>query len=158
MERIVIRGTPLHIVSDNKMLEIISLGKHLIPWLGNNSRKIDRYDIRNLLEDEREIDGLLLEPKKNKAPFDFKERLTFQRYRDLFNESDSEEEREKEKKRRRTEESNTSFHAVPFSYSKEIKEETLNPNSSAPFSVPFPIPPEIPTVIEKIFCDLLTAS
>ncbi len=80
-------------VSTSIQENYIQNNRHLIPWNGDNSRLIDRYDARNLLHSVQEWKGSTLGKRKQVIGAEERE-LDKLRYYDLFHKPTVEEEEE----------------------------------------------------------------
>ncbi|KAL5477664.1 hypothetical protein EMCRGX_G024489 [Ephydatia muelleri] len=133
-------------------------GALLIPWMGDSSLMIDRYDVRNRLEDKSQFGLKPNIPHKISAEEEqLEDMLDKERYLsldcDILEEALREE--EEEKRRRETEAGSGTFHAVGYSYAEEYGEEEGDDGATQPacqhpatLSVdiredPFVLPPDL---------------
>jgi hypothetical protein len=71
---------------------VIIPGKHLFPWREmEKSRLIDRYDVRNLLDDEKQFVFTNAKKRKLKDPANDEKQYDAERFHDLFHQSDDED-------------------------------------------------------------------
>ncbi|KAL7303293.1 hypothetical protein TKK_0004485 [Trichogramma kaykai] len=131
-------GYSCKLFRDDERAKSIDQGKHLIPWMGDNSLKIDRYDGRGALGDLRSH-----EPPP--GGFDYRTILTEdemrieqtcdeERYRSLYN-NDAEEALKHEEEIKRLHQalgSDGAYNQVGFNYDneKKIEEDSQSPKQS----------------------------
>ncbi|XP_050068421.1 protein suppressor of white apricot [Anopheles maculipalpis] len=164
-------GYSCKVFRDDERARFIDQGRHLIPWMGDNQLKIDRYDARGALHDltpyepppggyQDRLSGLTAAEQKAE------QLCEEERYYSLYNNEVEEEMFQEEARKRETLLGNQ----VPFNYDAPLPQEgatvaTVEARTSDddqdddPYKVPkgFEIPPDIPlpesmkehTVIEK---------
>uniref|UniRef100_A0A4Y0BPN9 SURP motif domain-containing protein n=1 Tax=Anopheles funestus TaxID=62324 RepID=A0A4Y0BPN9_ANOFN len=150
-------GYSCKIFRDDERARFIDQGRHLIPWMGDNQLKIDRYDARGALHDLSPYepppggyqDRLLgLTAAEQKA----EQLCEEERYYSLYNNEVEEEMYQEEARKRETQLGNQ----VPFNYDAPVPQEgasvaTVEERTSAdeqdddPYKIPkgFEIPPDI---------------
>ena len=103
-----------------KYLEI-EQGIHLIPWMGNTSLLVDRYDARAFLDDQSKFglkSNLKFKPSQEEIQLELK--CDEERYMELNMELSEIEIGEEEVEKRRMQK----FAQIPFSYESELKTGT----------------------------------
>ncbi|GFT23482.1 hypothetical protein NPIL_195171 [Nephila pilipes] len=115
-EKLFVFGYSCKIFPDDEKAAFVDQGNHLIPWMGDESLMIDRYDVRGYLHDLKQY-----EPKTDEYEDPFAEEEKFcdeERYRSLR--SDMSEEQlyqEEELKRLRAAIANDgAYHEIGFTY------------------------------------------
>ncbi|XP_042147882.1 splicing factor, suppressor of white-apricot homolog [Ixodes scapularis] len=156
-EELLVFGYSCKLFRDNEKAMLIDRGKHLIPWMGDDSLMIDRYDARGYLNNVEEH-----EPKpgavaaymaslseEERALEDLCEEERFLAlFRDLHEESILHEE---ELKRLNVAlNSDGTYKETPFSYDSENSAQELQDSqddAETPFKAPkgLHIPPSVPT-------------
>uniref|UniRef100_A0A182K1G5 SURP motif domain-containing protein n=1 Tax=Anopheles christyi TaxID=43041 RepID=A0A182K1G5_9DIPT len=153
-------GYSCKVFRDNERARFIDQGRHLIPWMGDNQLKIDRYDARGALHDlspyepppggyQDRLEGLTAAEQKA-------EQLCEQeRYYSLYTNEVEEEMYQEEARKRETLLGNQ----VPFNYNAPAPQEgatvatveertgtSADEHDDDPYQVPkgFEIPPDIP--------------
>ncbi|PRP78492.1 hypothetical protein PROFUN_13567 [Planoprotostelium fungivorum] len=162
-------GYPSTIKIDAKMGSSMDNGSQLVKWLSTDvHRLIDRYDVRNLLDDIR----LFAPPSRRKKEDTANTSLYALRWNDLLNpEQDEEEEREEEGKEIEEEQVDTeqveaakrasldpnAFHQVSFTYEapKEEKEEGQRETTGEDYELKFPVPRGVETPRKKLHFDIM---
>uniref|UniRef100_A0A182YIC0 Inositol oxygenase n=1 Tax=Anopheles stephensi TaxID=30069 RepID=A0A182YIC0_ANOST len=164
-------GYSCKVFRDDERARFIDQGRHLIPWMGDNQLKIDRYDARGALHDlspyepppggyQDRLEGLTAAEQKAE------QLCEEERYYSLYNNEVEEEMFQEEARKRETLLGNQ----IPFNYDAPLPQEgatvaTVEARTSDdeqdddPYKAPkgFDIPPDIPlpesmkehTVIEK---------
>ncbi|KAJ6634763.1 Protein suppressor of white apricot [Pseudolycoriella hygida] len=141
-EELLIFGYAAKLFRNDEQARLIDHGKHLIPWNGDNTLKIDRYDVRATLSDLQPYEcpsgGYTnrldyLTPAEQKA----EQLCEEERYRSLYdNDVDEDLYREEESKR-----SQSSYQQIAFNYdgNNEI-EEKEEPKDEEPDEIFVPNP------------------
>nr|CAD7258464.1 unnamed protein product [Timema shepardi] len=145
-------GYSCKLFRDDEKALFIDQGKHLIPWMGNNALKIDRYDGRGALYDlqmfEAQADSsswLALSDSERRI----EQICDEERYRALsHNEEEEALYQEEELKRLHKALGKNSYGQVAFSYdetpeSQEEKKDDNSADSSDELDEPFTAPPEL---------------
>nr|CAD7416286.1 unnamed protein product [Timema poppensis] len=145
-------GYSCKLFRDDEKALFIDQGKHLIPWMGNNALKIDRYDGRGALYDlqtfEAQADSsswLALSDSERHM----EQLCDEERYRALsHNEEEEALYQEEELKRLHKALGKNSYGQVAFSYdetpeSQEEKKDDNSVDSSDELDEPFTAPPEL---------------
>nr|CAD7410507.1 unnamed protein product [Timema cristinae] len=145
-------GYSCKLFRDDEKALFIDQGKHLIPWMGNNALKIDRYDGRGALYDlqmfEAQSDSsswLALSDSERHI----EQLCDEERYRALsHNEEEEALYQEEELKRLHKALGKNSYGQVAFSYdetpeSQEEKKDDNSVDSSDELDEPFTAPPEL---------------
>uniref|UniRef100_A0A182M5X3 SURP motif domain-containing protein n=1 Tax=Anopheles culicifacies TaxID=139723 RepID=A0A182M5X3_9DIPT len=151
-------GYSCKIFRDDERARFIDQGRHLIPWMGDNQLKIDRYDARGALHDlspyepppggyQDRLEGLTAAEQKAE------QLCEEERYYSLYSNEVEEEMYQEEVRKRETMLGNQ----VPFNYDAPLPQDgaqvaTVEERTSAdeqdddPYKVPkgFEIPPDIP--------------
>nr|CAG4640939.1 EOG090X07RL [Eulimnadia texana] len=140
LDDLLVFGYACKLFRDDEKALYIDQGKHLIPWMGDEDLKIDRYDARGALYDLKPLeyksgsfgrfDGLTAEEKQ------VEELCDHERYFALY--KDEREEalyQEEEMKRLQLElnevtSAEDTYHQVPFSYSGQENEKMSENHSS----------------------------
>uniref|UniRef100_A0A1B0D972 SURP motif domain-containing protein n=1 Tax=Phlebotomus papatasi TaxID=29031 RepID=A0A1B0D972_PHLPP len=168
-EELLVFGYQCHLFRDDEKAQFIDQGKHLIPWMNDNSIKIDRYDVRATLNDLKMYEA---------PPGGYTNRLDYlsaaeqkaeqlceeERYYSLYhNEREEEYQQEEELKRLQT----SSYAQVSFSYDnppaaalpekqpsveeEEVDEEVFEPSANFPIPSDIELPPTVKlnAIIEK---------
>uniref|UniRef100_A0A182VXK7 Inositol oxygenase n=1 Tax=Anopheles minimus TaxID=112268 RepID=A0A182VXK7_9DIPT len=151
-------GYSCKVFRDDERARFIDQGRHLIPWMGDNQLKIDRYDARGALHDlspyepppggyQDRLEGLTAAEQKAE------QLCEEERYYSLYNNEVEEEMYQEEVRKRETLLGNQ----VPFNYDAPLPQDgasvaTVEERTSAdeqdddPYKIPkgFEIPPDIP--------------
>ncbi|CAN7988787.1 unnamed protein product [Ixodes hexagonus] len=156
-EELLVFGYSCKLFRDNEKAMLIDRGKHLIPWMGDDSLMIDRYDARgylNNVEDYEPKPGAVAAymaslSEEERALEDLCEEERFLAlFRDLHEESILHEE---ELKRLNVAlNSDGTYKETPFSYDSENSGQELQDlqdDAETPFKAPkgLHIPPSVPT-------------
>ncbi|XP_041766180.1 protein suppressor of white apricot [Anopheles merus] len=153
-------GYSCKVFRDDERARFIDQGRHLIPWMGDNQLKIDRYDARGALHDlspyepppggyQNRLEGLTAAEQKAE------QLCEEERYYSLYNNEVEEEMYQEEARKRETMLGNQ----VPFNYDAPAPQEgatvatveertgtSADEHDDDPYQVPkgFEIPPDIP--------------
>ncbi|XP_064489112.1 splicing factor, suppressor of white-apricot homolog isoform X2 [Ornithodoros turicata] len=154
-EELLVFGYSCKLFRDDEKATFIDRGKHLIPWMGDDSLMIDRYDARGYLHDLRQY-----EPKSGGADYlsalsneerQLEELCEEERYLALFRDLQEEAIYKEEEIKRLNAALNpeTAHKEIAFSYNSENSAESpqaKDDSSEAPFKVPsgLHIPPSVP--------------
>ncbi|GAB0089808.1 hypothetical protein DMENIID0001_044250 [Sergentomyia squamirostris] len=163
-------GYQCHLFRDDEKAQFIDQGKHLIPWMNDNSIKIDRYDVRATLSDLKAYEPPpggytnrldYLTPSEQKA----EQLCEEERYYSLYhNEREEEYQQEEELKRLQS----SSYAQIGFNYDApsgpppapekqssmeedDIDEEVFVPLPNFPIPADIEVPPTVKlnAIIEK---------
>ncbi|KAI5059464.1 hypothetical protein GOP47_0025783 [Adiantum capillus-veneris] len=148
-----VTGVHALLFDDDTLAAFINSPGALLPWNGDQSLLIDRYDVRHLLQDLSSV------RKRRPAPplTDVTdEELNHERFRDLHEILSSAPREEPQYTDESLKPSAGGYQAVPFSYSVDGTEngtQTEGPHRSTGFHPPFPVPdfllPKLPPT-EKV--------
>ncbi|CAK1541807.1 unnamed protein product [Leptosia nina] len=124
-EELFVFGYSCKLFRDDERALHIDQGKHLIPWMGDESLKIDRYDGRGALHDLRSLEappgGYDWRVELTRAELDVEQLCDEERYRALHTDEDEEEMyKEEELKRLHA----AGYGQVGFNYDTPQKTET----------------------------------
>lgn len=141
-EKLFLFGYSCKIFRDDEKAKFIDQGKHLIPWMGDDTLKIDRYDVRGYLHDLKQY-----EPKPGGYPEDLdseEEKLCEEeRYRSLRTDVSEEQlyQEEELKRLRAAIASDGAYHEIGFSYDNVVENyEPVGPKVEEPEDEPFEAP------------------
>ena len=152
-----ITGYASKLFRSDDIARYVDTERHLIPWLGNENRRVDRYDVRNLLEDEKQF---VVKRKYTKETWisqlstqeqQEEKECEVERYRDYFkqetSDTDSSESESEESKRARSD--NNEFHAVA---PPAIPSDNTTTSEQKHYVPPFPVPNDIQLVFYCLKC------
>jgi len=137
-------GYPSKIFGNEKLALYIHEEHHLIPWQGSDQKRMmDRYDVRNLLDNEKHFVEQKRKSDADARPED-EIALDVERYRDLFAPPQEEEEDPKineDDQEERKADPPGSYNNVGFQYEEDLQKKI--DNKEEPYTPPFPVPPNI---------------
>ncbi|XP_034237779.1 splicing factor, suppressor of white-apricot homolog isoform X2 [Thrips palmi] len=140
-EELLVFGYSCKLFRDDEKALYIDQGKHLIPWMGDDTLKIDRYDVRGTVYDLRPLEPLgggasdALWSTLSDAERKVEQLCDEERYRALYhNEAEEAMYQEEELKRlHKALDPQNSYGQVPFSYDNETEQdESAAPSNKEP--------------------------
>ncbi|GBM67777.1 Splicing factor, suppressor of white-apricot [Araneus ventricosus] len=128
-EKLFLFGYSCKIFRDDEKAIYIDQGKHLIPWMGDKSHMIDRYDVRGYLHDLK-----LYEPKSEayEDPLAEEEKMCDEeRYRSLRSDMSEEQlyQEEELKRLRAAIAGDGAYHEIAFTYDNSEADQYVEPEA-----------------------------
>ncbi|XP_033211076.1 splicing factor, suppressor of white-apricot homolog isoform X3 [Belonocnema kinseyi] len=131
-------GYSCKLFRDDEKAKMIDQGKHLIPWMGDSTLKIDRYDGRGALGDIRIYEpppgGFDQRTFLTEDEYKIEQHCDEERYRSLYN-KDAEESLYHEEEMKRLHQaldSENSYGQVGYSYNDDESRKGINEDSQSP--------------------------
>ncbi|KAJ3077851.1 hypothetical protein HK102_004920, partial [Quaeritorhiza haematococci] len=159
-EHLIIFGYSSRIFRDDETAASIEEGAFLLPWHGETENPImlDRYDVRNLLDDRRLFQKMKGKPAASASPstdaeIEEEKVLDEERYRDLDSEEEmlngmSEDEREnylEEKRKRRQMEKDGKLYGYQYEQQKPEPIDSTETQKPPAFKLKYPAPQGVAT-------------
>ncbi|KAK0167449.1 hypothetical protein PV327_004846 [Microctonus hyperodae] len=137
-QELLVFGYSCKLFRDDEKAKMIDHGKHLIPWMGDNTLKIDRYDGRGALGDlrihEPPSGGFDVRTILTEDELKVEQRCDEERYRSLYN-NDAEELMYHEEEMKRLHQalgSENTYGQVAYNYDEQDGQPAIGDDSQSP--------------------------